>query len=334
MSGFSPQRFGELVPGQVDLVARGTKAADAFPITLQVSVFSTVDVGTGCSLPASSTSEVHLTIINEGKSALKVYSASGAVYSIPAGGAAMFYCFDHALSSGQRWTCVPLNGGSSPVVDLPVVTPTPPARPIQVAPPKPVSAQALALALPMIESFEGCTLTAHLDTVASKGGTQIYDIGYGSRTALDGTPVTAHTAPITQTQADKALSDDVNTLLSNIASLVTCDATDHQTAALASFAYNEGLRALASSALLKKFNAGDVQGAADEFPHWNLSAGFVVKGLVNRRAAERAIFLTPDGASTTVMVSAIPAPAVAPPTMTDDDLNAAQLRLLGITDAA
>ncbi len=45
------------------------------------------------------------------------------------------------------------------------------------------------------------------------------------------------------------------------------------------------------STLLRKLNAGDHAGAADEFPKWNRGGGKVLRGLVRRRAAERKLFL-------------------------------------------
>mgnify|MGYP001554484245 CR=1 FL=1 len=49
---------------------------------------------------------------------------------------------------------------------------------------------------------------------------------------------------------------------------------------------------------MKKFNAGDVAGAAAQFPRWNgarrQGAMTVLPGLVRRRAAERDLFETPD----------------------------------------
>jgi lysozyme len=43
----------------------------------------------------------------------------------------------------------------------------------------------------------------------------------------------------------------------------------------------------------QKLNAGDYSGAADEFLRWRLAGGLVSDGLVRRRNAERALFLTP-----------------------------------------
>jgi lysozyme len=41
-----------------------------------------------------------------------------------------------------------------------------------------------------------------------------------------------------------------------------------------------------------KYNRGDYDGAAEEFLKWNKAGGKVLKGLVRRREAERALFLS------------------------------------------
>ncbi len=48
------------------------------------------------------------------------------------------------------------------------------------------------------------------------------------------------------------------------------------------------------SGLLKKLNAGDYKGAADKLDEYILQNGKVLNGLINRRARERKLFLTPD----------------------------------------
>ncbi|KRJ11905.1 lysozyme [Acinetobacter nosocomialis] len=58
-----------------------------------------------------------------------------------------------------------------------------------------------------------------------------------------------------------------------------------------SLTYNIGSGAFKNSTLLKKLNKGDYQGAADQFLVWNKAGGKVMKGLVRRREAERALFL-------------------------------------------
>lgn len=57
-----------------------------------------------------------------------------------------------------------------------------------------------------------------------------------------------------------------------------------------SFAYNIGQGALGSSTLLRLLNAGDYDGAAEQFKRWNRGADGPLPGLVTHRTAERALF--------------------------------------------
>ena len=61
--------------------------------------------------------------------------------------------------------------------------------------------------------------------------------------------------------------------------------------ALVSFSFNVGLGTLQRSTLRQKHNRGDYDGAADEFLKYSLAAGKVLKGLLNRRKDERAMYL-------------------------------------------
>ena len=63
--------------------------------------------------------------------------------------------------------------------------------------------------------------------------------------------------------------------------------------ALSSFAYNCGLGAYQASTLRRYVNQSRWIDAANELPKWCHSHGKREQGLVNRRAAERALFLTP-----------------------------------------
>lgn len=60
---------------------------------------------------------------------------------------------------------------------------------------------------------------------------------------------------------------------------------------LVSFSFNVGLGTLQRSTLRQKHNRGDYDGAADEFLKYSLGGGKVLKGLVNRRKDERAMYL-------------------------------------------
>lgn len=61
--------------------------------------------------------------------------------------------------------------------------------------------------------------------------------------------------------------------------------------ALVSFSFNVGLGTLQRSTLRAKFNRGEYEGAADELMKYTKAGGKVLKGLVNRRNDERALFM-------------------------------------------
>ena len=68
--------------------------------------------------------------------------------------------------------------------------------------------------------------------------------------------------------------------------------TQGQYDALVSFSFNLGAGALQSSTLRRKIMRGDYEGAADEFPRWVFAGGRRMVGLVRRREAKRALFLS------------------------------------------
>jgi lysozyme len=59
--------------------------------------------------------------------------------------------------------------------------------------------------------------------------------------------------------------------------------------AFVSLSYNIGAGAFCGSTLVRKLNAGDYAGACAEIDRWNRAGGKVLRGLVNRRASERAL---------------------------------------------
>jgi len=98
---------------------------------------------------------------------------------------------------------------------------------------------------------------------------------------------------ITEAQAEALLSGDLMNTGRDVSAAVTVPLNDNEFGALTSFTFNLGIGNLKSSTLLKKLNAGDRAGAADEFGKWVNAGGKPLPGLVKRRAAERALFLTP-----------------------------------------
>lgn len=137
----------------------------------------------------------------------------------------------------------------------------------------------------LIKSFEGCKITAYQDSVG------VWTIGYGWTQQVNGVSVNAGMT-ISQACADKLLSSGVVQYEQGVERLVTTTINQNQFDALVDFAYNVGVTALEGSTLLKKLNAGDVYGAADEFLRWNKAARKVLPGLTKRRTAERELFLS------------------------------------------
>jgi lysozyme len=68
------------------------------------------------------------------------------------------------------------------------------------------------------------------------------------------------------------------------------DLQPYQFDALVSFTYNVGSGNLNKSTLLKKVNARDFEGAANEFHKWNKANGQVMNGLTRRRNSEALMF--------------------------------------------
>ena len=151
-----------------------------------------------------------------------------------------------------------------------------------------MSDRAIALALPLIQQCEGCVLHPYEDAVG------VWTIGYGCTTESDGRPVTPATMPMTEEGARATLEVLLSVRAEQIDAMLPARATDHQRAALYSFAWNLGVSALYHSTLLRHFVAGDIDAAANEFGRWVHAGGRVLPGLVTRRAAERDLFLTPD----------------------------------------
>lgn len=132
--------------------------------------------------------------------------------------------------------------------------------------------------LNITKSFEGLRTTAYQD----QGG--VWTLGFGHTAGVRGGMT------CTQEQADAWIDGDVAHSVRAVNGLVSTPITQNQFDALVDFAFNLGSGALAGSELLRKVNAGDMEGAALEFLRWDHVHGTVVKGLTRRRQAEAALF--------------------------------------------
>jgi lysozyme len=142
---------------------------------------------------------------------------------------------------------------------------------------------ALDYALRLIKKWKGCRLTAYPDPAT---GGDPWTIGWGSTGKGIGPGV-----QWTLEQADDRLSRDVGQFMGSVERMLRVKPEPNELGAMTSLAYNIGLGNFRSSTLLRKYNAGDKKGAAAEFLRWNRAAGKVMRGLTNRRADERGVFL-------------------------------------------
>lgn len=139
----------------------------------------------------------------------------------------------------------------------------------------------------LIKAHEGLRLTAYTDPVG------VWTIGYGHTTAA-GPPKVERGMKITEAGADAILRQDLAKFERYVLDAVKVPLNQNEFDALVSFTFNLGPGNLRSSTLLRKLNAGDRAGAADEFLKWTRAGGKTLPGLVKRREAERALFRAPD----------------------------------------
>ena len=142
----------------------------------------------------------------------------------------------------------------------------------------------------LVQKFEGCakkqadgSYVAYPDPGT---GAAPWTIGWGT-TGADVTPGVVWT----QQQCDARFTTDLDAFGVKVANVIgDSPTTQNQFDAMVSFAYNVGIGNLQSSTLLKMHKAGNYAGAQGQFALWNKAAGKVLQGLVNRRAAEAALY--------------------------------------------
>jgi len=136
--------------------------------------------------------------------------------------------------------------------------------------------------LEALKQYEGFRDKAYKDT----GG--VWTIGYGT-TRIAGKPV-EQGQTCTQAEALEWLRLDTAVAQTAVNQSVRVPLKQNQFDALVSFVYNIGIDAFRASTLLRKLNAGGIEGAAKEFDRWVHDNGKVIPGLVSRRKLERSMF--------------------------------------------
>lgn len=126
---------------------------------------------------------------------------------------------------------------------------------------------------------------SYFDRIASP---PLWTVGYGhTETARAG-------QRLTERQASELLQRDLVTYWTQVRRGFTPETvafrlTPQRDAAYTSLGYNVGTAGVRQSTATRRLNEGDIAGGCEALTWWNKAGGRVVRGLVNRRAAERAL---------------------------------------------
>lgn len=141
-----------------------------------------------------------------------------------------------------------------------------------------------AALLAFVSTWEGSETVAYADLLA-----------HGLPTVCNG-----HTGPDVKVgdvwskeRCDAILRKDVAQHGQGLLACVTVPLNQNQYDALTAWSYNIGVGAACGSTLVKLLNQGQYTNACNQLLRWNRASGVVVRGLDNRRKAERSLCLKP-----------------------------------------
>lgn len=150
--------------------------------------------------------------------------------------------------------------------------------------------------LALIKEFEGLRLEAY------RCAAGVLTIGYG-HTSAAGSPTVRKGLKISKAEADEILRLDLAKFEQEVANIIKVPVTANQFSAMVSLAFNVGPGAFAKSSVARFVNAKQLDKAAKAFALWSKAGGKTLPGLVRRRAAEAALFITPDSGNADVSPS-------------------------------
>lgn len=148
----------------------------------------------------------------------------------------------------------------------------------------PAAAAILAAAVAFVGPWEGERTEAYLDRIASP---PVWTVCYGETRGVQ--QGDRYTPQQCRDMLLEALAVYRDGLIQCIPALP--QQPEGVQVALTSWTYNVGIGAACGSTLARHANAGRWREACDQLPRWNRAGGVEVRGLTDRRAAERALCL-------------------------------------------
>ncbi|NMM21860.1 MAG: lysozyme [Rhodoferax sp.] len=97
----------------------------------------------------------------------------------------------------------------------------------------------------------------------------------------------------TKAQCDAILIQDIEKHGEGLLSCITVPINQNQYEALTAWSFNVGVGAACGSTLVKLLNQAQYASACNQLLRWDRAGGVVVRGLHNRRVAERELCLKP-----------------------------------------
>jgi lysozyme len=148
----------------------------------------------------------------------------------------------------------------------------------------------------LFKEWEGLELNEYLDS----GGAPTIGVGHlmtrsermSGKIIIQGKAVIYRNG-LTEQQCWDLLDQDLDSAEKAVNGAVTAALNQNQFDALVSFSFNVGNTAFLNSTLLKVLNAGQYDQVPAQLRRWVRDNGKIVKGLVNRREKEVALWNTP-----------------------------------------
>lgn len=135
----------------------------------------------------------------------------------------------------------------------------------------------LALTAAVVKPWEGYEPEPYRDIVG------VLTVCYGSTTNIE-------RRTYTEQECSARLNSELGSYFTGISQCIKRPLREREWAAVLSWTYNVGVGAACRSTLVRRINAGEQgPGWCSELSKWTNAGGKRVQGLINRRAAERAM---------------------------------------------